>query len=42
MVVTAIYGLNFDEMPQLRWKRGYPLVLVATLMLHDSRRRKWL
>ena len=26
-VITGIYGMNFDVMPELRWPFGYPLVL---------------
>jgi len=26
-VIVGIYGMNFDVMPELRWRFGYPLVL---------------
>jgi magnesium transporter len=26
-MIAAIYGMNFEHMPELRWKAGYPLVL---------------
>ena len=26
---AGIYGMNFDHMPELRWRFGYPLVLVV-------------
>ncbi|MDR2523876.1 MAG: hypothetical protein LBC93_09285 [Synergistaceae bacterium] len=26
-VITGVYGMNFDIMPELRWPLGYPLVL---------------
>jgi magnesium transporter len=26
-VITGIYGMNFDVMPELRWRFGYPMVL---------------
>lgn len=29
-LVTGIYGMNFDFMPELHWKYGYPLFLLAT------------
>jgi magnesium transporter len=29
-VVGAIYGMNFDHMPELRWFYGYPLALGVT------------
>jgi magnesium transporter len=46
-VITGIYGMNFDFMPELRWRFGYPLVLIAmavvsATMLLAFRRRKWL
>lgn len=27
-VVGAVYGMNFENMPELRWRYGYPLALV--------------
>ena len=46
-VITGIYGMNFDFMPELRWKYGYFAVLgfmavVAGGMLLYFRRRNWL
>lgn len=46
-VITGIYGMNFDFMPELRWKLGYPMVLggmavVSAVMLYFFRRRRWL
>lgn len=29
-LVTGIYGMNFDFMPELHWKYGYPVFLSAT------------
>ena len=28
-LIAGIYGMNFDVMPELRWRLGYPVVLVA-------------
>ena len=28
-VVTGIYGMNFEQMPELHWRYGYPAVLVG-------------
>jgi magnesium transporter len=28
-MIAAIYGMNFDYMPELRWSFGYPLVLAV-------------
>ncbi|MFF9035198.1 magnesium and cobalt transport protein CorA [Streptomyces sp. NPDC014892] len=32
-MVCGVYGMNFDYMPELRWKFGYPLVLGVTVAL---------
>jgi magnesium transporter len=29
--VAGIYGMNFDNMPELKWELGYPLVLAVML-----------
>jgi magnesium transporter len=31
--VAAVYGMNFDHMPELQWTFGYPLVLVVTAII---------
>ncbi|MDT0610760.1 magnesium and cobalt transport protein CorA [Streptomyces lancefieldiae] len=46
-MVCGMYGMNFDHMPELRWRYGYGLVIgviaVACLALHRSfRRNGWL
>ncbi len=45
-VVTGIYGMNFDHMPELHWRFGYPAVLVvmgamAVGLAAYFRRRGW-
>ncbi len=30
-MVAGIYGMNFDFMPELRWRFGYPVVLAVTV-----------
>ena len=30
-MVAGIYGMNFDHMPELEWRFGYPLVLATVL-----------
>ncbi len=45
--IASIYGMNFEHMPELKWRWGYPLVLVVMGlvgigMLAGFRRRKWL
>jgi magnesium transporter len=46
-MVAGIYGMNFEHMPELSWRYGYPAVIVATLvactMLYRRFRRSgWL
>lgn len=46
-MVAGIYGMNFDHMPELGWKFGYPLVLVGLavvcgLLFRTFRRNRWL
>jgi magnesium transporter len=46
-LVGAIYGMNFDHMPELKWLYGYPLALVIMLLSAIMpylyfRRRGWL
>jgi magnesium transporter len=45
--VAGIYGMNFDHMPELRWRYGYFIVIgfiaVACALLHRSfRKNGWL
>ncbi|MGW7407357.1 magnesium and cobalt transport protein CorA [Streptomyces sp. NPDC054833] len=47
VMIAGIYGMNFDHMPELRWRFGYPLVLgviaVACFLLHRGfKRNGWL
>ncbi len=30
-MVAGVYGMNFDHMPELHWRFGYPLVVAITL-----------
>ncbi len=46
-MTVGVYGMNFDHMPELRWKYGYPLVvsmvLVVCLLLYRLfKRNRWL
>ncbi|GAA2697553.1 MULTISPECIES: magnesium/cobalt transporter CorA [Actinosynnema] len=46
-MVVGVYGMNFDYMPELHWRFGYPLViaviLLACLALYRIfRRNRWL
>ncbi len=31
-VVFSLYGMNFEDMPELTWRAGYPLAVGATLL----------
>ena len=46
-MVCGVYGMNFDHMPELHWRYGYPLVIgvifVSCLVLYRGfRRNGWL
>jgi magnesium transporter len=46
-MLAAIYGMNFENMPELRWTWGYPTVLgvmvtVCVLLYRTFRRNHWL
>ncbi len=32
-MVAGIYGMNFEHMPELKWRLGYPAVLVLILTI---------
>jgi magnesium transporter len=32
-MVAGIYGMNFNDMPELHWRYGYPVVLSFTILL---------
>lgn len=45
--ITGIYGMNFEYMPELKWRWGYfmvwgVMVVIGLGMLASFRRRKWL
>ncbi len=45
--LTSIYGMNFVDMPELKWRWGYPVLwlIMATAgggMLYYFRRKRWL
>ncbi|TGD88013.1 magnesium/cobalt transporter CorA [Mycolicibacterium sp. CH28] len=46
-MIAGIYGMNFDNMPELHWQWGYPLVLslmasVCGFLYFNFRRNHWL
>ena len=45
--IAGVYGMNFDNMPELHWKYGYHMVLGLMLLLFVAmaiyfKRKKWL
>jgi len=46
-MIAGIYGMNFDNMPELHWVWGYPLVVLLMLTIcgflyRNFRRNHWL
>jgi len=46
-MIAGIYGMNFDHMPELAWRYGYPAVLLVILVISGTlyrwfRRAGWL
>ena len=46
-MIAGIYGMNFQYMPELQWRYGYPLVLaliavLITTLFRVFRRNQWL
>lgn len=44
--IAGVYGMNFDRMPELRWRFGYPFALslmaaTAIVMLVYFKRKRW-
>jgi len=45
--IAGIYGMNFEYMPELRWRGGYPaawivMLLIAGAMLVYFRKKRWI
>jgi magnesium transporter len=45
--IAGVYGMNFENMPELQWRWGYALiwavmVLIVLAMLIYFKREKWL
>lgn len=45
--IAGVYGMNFDNMPELRWYWGYPAVLllmfiIGVVMLLFFKRKRWI
>jgi len=46
-LIAAVYGMNFDNMPELHWAFGYPMAVAlmvgfAALLYVIFKRRKWM
>lgn len=46
-LIVGVYGMNFDYMPELRWRYGYPLILalmvgIDVYLYSRFRKTKWL
>ncbi|HEV2771803.1 MAG TPA: CorA family divalent cation transporter [Thermoleophilaceae bacterium] len=46
-MIAGVYGMNFEQMPELRWTFGYPLVVavmvaICALLYRRFRRSGWL
>ena len=46
-MIAGLYGMNFENMPELRWHLGYPvtLLVMATIdiyLFYRFRRSGWL
>ncbi|MEV0369696.1 magnesium/cobalt transporter CorA [Streptomyces sp. NPDC050636] len=46
-LIAGVYGMNFDEMPELKWHLGYPAILLFMAVVEVSlyrlfKRRGWL
>ncbi len=39
--IAGIYGMNFDHMPELRWRLGYPLVLAVIAVVCFALHRRF-
>jgi magnesium transporter len=45
--IAGVYGMNFEYMPELKWKWGYPalwgvFILISGLLMLFFKKRKWL
>lgn len=44
--IAGIYGMNFEIMPELKWKWGYPIILILMFLIGTGmyiymKKRKW-
>jgi len=46
-MIAGIYGMNFEQMPELQWAFGYPvavgaMVVIVTFLFFRFRKAGWL
>ncbi len=46
-LIGAVYGMNFDNMPELHWAFGYPMAILLMIGLSVTlytvfRKKKWM
>jgi magnesium transporter len=46
-MLAGVYGMNFEQMPELSWTYGYPtalavMALLCGLLYRSFKRRDWL
>jgi magnesium transporter len=46
-VITGVYGMNFEFMPEIHWRYGYPFALglmaaAAGTLLFWMKRKNWI
>ncbi|MBC7944966.1 MAG: magnesium transporter, partial [Burkholderiales bacterium] len=46
-MVFSLYGMNFEHMPELEWKLGYPLIILVVVrgglwVYRRLKRARWL
>jgi magnesium transporter len=46
-MIAGVYGMNFDNMPELQWRWGYPatvatMVLIDLYLVYRFRKAKWM
>jgi len=44
--IVGVYGMNFDNMPELHWKYGYFIILACMFilllsMIYYFKKKKW-
>lgn len=47
MFITGIYGMNFEYMPELKWRWAYPtlwvgFIVISLILLLYFKNKKWL